>query len=301
MRASKNLAVTAAFASVLLSFSINSIITRYLVSGSLVGPFPLTIIRFSSGLVTLWLVSGKMSGKVKRTRAGRRDVSGAFFLGAYAFAISFGYNYIPAAAGALVFYSMVVLTMSSYSVVGEGEKVSVPLVAGLLLGVIGIVTMTFGGIGSVSSLGVALMAVTGTAWGLYSVYGKSSESYFGYTYNSFLYFGLANVFLVLLVTALQGTRQWTAIALPNLALALYMGMVSTALSYVIWNGVLKRVSASQGGLTQLLVPIITSIMGVVLLSEEVTFGLVAGGSLILLGIYVNGSRRTGPRAPQAST
>jgi drug/metabolite transporter (DMT)-like permease len=103
------------------------------------------------------------------------------------------------------------------------------------------------------------------------------------------------------VTALQGTRQWTAIALPDLALALYMGMVSTALSYVIWNAVLKRVSASQGGLTQLLVPIITSIMGVLLLSEEVTFGLVAGGSLILLGIYVNGSRRTGPRAPQAST
>jgi drug/metabolite transporter (DMT)-like permease len=70
-----------------------------------------------------------------------------------------------------------------------------------------------------------------------------------------------------------------------------MGMISTALSYILWNRVLKRLKASQGGLAQLLVPILTSIMGIVFLSEKVTSALVIGGALILLGIYVSAYRK----------
>ena len=68
-----------------------------------------------------------------------------------------------------------------------------------------------------------------------------------------------------------------------------MGMVCT-LSYVVWNSVLKKVRASQGGLAQLLVPVLTAAMGVVFLAEKISAALVVGGTLILAGIYVNGSR-----------
>ncbi len=294
-----SLSVPAAFVVIIVSFAVNSIITRYLVSGDFVGPFPLTIIRFLSGFVTLLLMVSGLSGSFKRTRAGPRDLAGALFLGLYAFAISFGYLFVPAGAGALVFYSMVVITMSSYSVIRDGEKLSARLVLGQLLGILGIVTVTFSGIGSAPVQGVALMALTGTAWGLYSVFGRKSGSYFGYTYNSFLLFGIANVVLILVATPLTGTQQWTGIALPSLALALYMGMISTALSYVVWNNVLKKVSASQGGLAQLLVPVLTAVLGVLFLSEKISATLVVGGALILAGIYVNSSRKVEGRALQA--
>src|SRR2546428_5278274 len=286
----RRLAVPTAFVVIIVSFAVNSIITRYLVSGNLVGPLPLTIIRFLSGLVTLHVIATGLPRRFKRTRAGPRDLTGALFLGLYAFAISFGYFFIPAGAGALVFYSMVVITMSSYSVIKDGEMLSGRLLLGQLLGILGIVTVTFGGIGAASVQGVALMALTGTAWGLYSVYGRKSASYFGYTYNSFLFFGIANVVVILVATPLTGSQQWTAIAIPSLAIALYMGTVSTALSYVAWNSVLKKVRASQGGLAQLLVPVLTAAMGVVLLAEKISAPLVVGGALILAGIYVNGSR-----------
>jgi len=145
-----------------------------------------------------------------------------------------------------------------------------------------------------------LMALTGTAWGLYSVYGRKSASYFGYTYNSFLLFGIANVVVILVATPLTGTQPWTGIAIPSLAMALYMGMVSTALSYVVWNSVLKKVRASQGGLAQLLVPVLTAGMGVVFLAEKISAALVVGGALILAGIYVNGSRVAERRTLQTS-
>ena len=290
--------VPAAFVVIIVSFAINSIITRYLVSGDLIGPFPLTIIRFLSGFLTLQLMATTLSGNFTMTRAGPRDLAGALFLGLYAFAISFGYLLIPAGAGALVFYSMVVITMSSYSVIKDGEIPSARLLLGQLLGILGIAIVTFGGLGSASVQGVALMALTGTAWGLYSVYGRKSGSYFGYTYNSFLLFGIANVGLVLVSIALVGSQEWTTIATPSLALALYMGMVSTALSYVVWNSVLKKVSASQGGLAQLLVPVLTAALGVIFLSEEISATLLVGGGLILAGIYVNGSRAVERRTSQ---
>ena len=140
----------------------------------------------------------------------------------------------------------------------------------------------------------------GDGVGLYSVYGRKSASYFGYTYNSFLFFGIANVVVILVATPLTGTQQWTAIAIPSLAIALYMGTVSTALSYVVWNSVLKKVRASQGGLAQLLVPVLTAGMGVVLLAEKISAALVVGGALILAGIYVNGSRVVERRTSQTS-
>ena len=289
-------AVATTFLVIIFSFSFNSIITRYLVSGNLVGPFPLTIIRFVSGFVTLQLMATGFSGRFKRTKASTRDLAAALFLGLYAFAISFGYFFIPAGAGALVFYGMVVITMSSYSVARDGERLTLRVIIGLVLGILGIATLTFSRIGAISVQGVALMALTGTSWGLYSVYGKKSGSSFGYTYNSFLLFGIANAVLAVAGTSLTGTPQWTGIAIPSLALALYMGMISTALSYVVWNAVLRRVTASMGGLVQLLVPVLTAVMGVLFLSEGISLSLLVGGALILSGIYVNGSRSVLPKS-----
>jgi drug/metabolite transporter (DMT)-like permease len=140
------------------------------------------------------------------------------------------------------------------------------------------------------------MALTGTSWGLYSVYGRKSGSSFGYTYNSFLIFGLACLVLVVVGVFISGTQQWTDITNTSLLFALYMGTISTALSYVMWNGLLRKVTASLGGLAQLLVPVLTAALGVLLLSEKISLTLWVGGALILCGIYVNRSRK--PRQPE---
>ena len=271
-------------------FAVNSVITRYLVVGSYVAPFQLTVIRFLSGFATLALISASGFGSFRGYRASWRDLFGALFLGAYAFAISYGYSYIPAAAGALVFYSFVVLTMSLYSVLHDKESPSFRLVLGQALGIIGVLVITFGRVGSVTFQGVLLMAVTGMSWGLYSVYGRTFNNPWGYTYNTFLVFGA--VCLALVPTTYPFLRSgWTRITPYALGLSLYMGAISTALSYMLWNWTLKRLKASQGGIAQLVVPILTSILGILLLSEQVNAFLVIGGTLIVAGIYANSNFR----------
>lgn len=290
-RLSSRLSTPVSVLLIMLCFAANSVITRYLVQGEYIAPFPLTIIRFISGAVMLLILSFSAQKILGTGKLSRRHIWGGVFLGAYAFAISFGYVFISAAAGALIFYFFVVLSMSTYSVVQEKESLSAKLVAGQMLGILGVLTITFSRIGSVSPSGVILMAVTGTSWGAYSVYGRRFENAFDYTQNSFLVFGVIALVLAAASLPAFGVKFWSSISTEYLLLALFMGMITTALSYVLWNRVLKRLKSSQGGLAQLIVPTLTAIMGIVLLGEEITVSLLVGGALILLGIYVNNYRR----------
>lgn len=275
----------------MLCFASNSVITRYLVQGNYIASFALTIIRFLSGAAMLLLITASAPKTFTKNALSRHHLLGGVLLGLYAFAISFGYVFISAAAGALIFYFFVVLSMSSYSILKEKEPISTKLVLGQVLGILGVITITFSRIGSVSPSGVLLMALTGISWGAYSVYGRQFENAFDYTYNSFLVFSLISVVLVIASLPLASVGQWSMISPLSLLLALFMGMISTALSYVLWNQVLKRLKASQGGLAQLIVPILTAIMGILLLGEALSPSLLIGGSFILAGIYVNTYRR----------
>jgi drug/metabolite transporter (DMT)-like permease len=269
----------------MVCFAANSVITRYLVLGSRVSPFLLTVVRFVSGLGTLLVLISIKPAAFNRNKPNSRYLLGALFLGAYAFSISYGYFFIPVAAGTFVFYTFVVVTMVAYSVVVEAEKLSFRLLLGGSLGLLGVLVITFGRIGSVAFLGVLLMAATGTSWGLYSAYGKSFEKAFDYTYNSFLILGVGAICASVLVWFTVGP-DFISISVPDLGLALYLGTVSTALSYVVWNETVKKIRASLGGLVQLLVPILAPLMGIVLLGEELTATLVLGGALVMVGIYI---------------
>lgn len=270
-------------------FAANSIITRYLVLVSQVSPFLLTVIRFVSGLATLLILPSLRPTIFHHDKPNVSYLPGAFFLGAYAFSISYGYAFISVAAGTFIFYTFVVLTMATYSVLEDKEQLTLRLVLGQVLGVAGVLVITFGKISSVTLLGIVLMAGTGVSWGLYSAYGKKFNVAFGYTYNTFLIFG---AFAVLATVAYPLLNQSisTNFSILNVGLALYMGMISTALSYVLWNATVKQIPASLGGLVQLVVPILAPAMGIIFLGERVTASLMLGGALVLLAIYLVGSK-----------
>lgn len=270
---------------VMVCFAANSVITRYLVLVSQVSPFLLTVVRFVSGLGTLLILTSIRPRTFRRSRLDSSYFPGALFLGAYAFSISYGYLFIPVAAGTFVFYTFVVVTMVAYSVIVDKEKLTFRLLVGQLLGLLGVLVITFSRISSVTLLGVLLMAATGISWGLYSAYGKKFEITFSYTYSSF---GILGAFAVIasMIVALSGQPLFTNLSLQDLGLALYMGMVSTALSYVVWNATVKKIAASLGGLVQLVVPVLAPIMGIIFLGEQVTPTLMLGGGLVLVGIFL---------------
>lgn len=272
---------------IMTCFAANSVITRYLVLGNYVSPLTLTVIRFISGLVTLKIISLLMPRTYQKTSIRGSHILGALFLGIYAFSISYGYAFISASAGVLIFYTFVVITMTSFSVINDRDKLTHRLILGNLLGILGVLVITHSGIRSVTLMGAFLMAITGISWGMHSVYGRKFKNTFDYTYNSFLIFGAIALALFILAHPLSDGNLWTNISLGSLGWTLYLGMISTALSYALWHRVMKRIRASQGGIAQLIVPLLTTLMGIMLLGEEVSSSLVLGATLILLGILLN--------------
>jgi drug/metabolite transporter (DMT)-like permease len=280
--------------SIMLAFAGNSVMTRYIIVGGFASPYLLTTVRFASGLAMLLLLRIAIPGFAPKSLRSLLDLVGGFLLGAYAFSISFGYVFIPAAAGTLVFYAFVILTMALFGVLHDGDRPTLRSVAGQGLAVLGVVVITFGGIRDVSLPGVLLMAATGASWGLYSAHGRGSGDARAYTVSTFLVVGIVSLAVAPILGALTPDALSIQLTWNGLGLALFMGMISTALSYILWHMTLRRITTSQGGIVQLLVPVLASTMGILLLGEHLTITLAVGGACVLAGIYLN---RVAPRAP----
>ena len=283
-----------AVALIMLAFAGNSVVTRYLIVGGLASPVLLTIVRFVSGFGMLLLLRATFPRSFSGPFRGRSDLIGGFLLGLYAFSISFGYEFISAAAGTLVFYAFVILTMALFGVVHDRETPTLRSIVGQILALAGVAVIAFGGIREVSLPGVALMAVTGSSWGLYSAHGRSGGDPRAYTFNTFLVLAGFCLLLIPVAEIVAPGALSIQISGNGLGLALFMGMISTSLSYVLWHLTLRGIKASQGGIVQLVVPVLASLMGIGLLGEHLTVTLVLGGASVLAGIYLNRVNR-GPR------
>ena len=271
--------------SIMVAFAANSVMTRYIIVGGLATPYLLSTVRFASGFAMLLTLQVAFPGPAPRVPTAANLVGGVF-LGAYAFAISFGYLFISAAAGTLVFFAFVVLTMALFGYLHDGDRPSRRSVAGQLLSVLGVGVITVGGIRDVSLPGILLMAATGASWGLYSVHGRSAPDSRGYTFATFLFVGAAALAGLPVLGLFAPSAVSIQLTWNGIGLALFMGMITTALSYIVWNATLRRLSASQGGIVQLLVPVLASGMGIVILGEHLTLSLVVGGASVLAGIYL---------------
>ncbi len=65
---------------------------------------------------------------------------------------------------------------------------------------------------------------------------------------------------------------------------MYLVIGATILSYWFWNKALERVSASIGGLYLNGLPLISIVASIVLLGETMTWKIIIGGSLVLIGV-----------------
>jgi drug/metabolite transporter (DMT)-like permease len=67
---------------------------------------------------------------------------------------------------------------------------------------------------------------------------------------------------------------------------LYLGVVITALGYLLWNWALERVEAPRLAVFVNIQPLVGSLLGVLLLREALTVYTVGGGLLILSGVHI---------------
>jgi len=261
----------------LVAFAANSVFARLALLDAAIGPWSYSFIRLCSGALVLLIIVGP-----KSTQTGG-SWKGAFALVVYAVFFSYAYLMLGAGTGALILFAVVQLTMLSFGFL-KGERLDFIRWFGFGLAISGLIYLMAPSVEAPSLGGSLLMAASGLGWGIYSILGQKTGSPIIQTSGHF-----SRAVLILLVLSLP-VLMYQPENMPTLfgiSLAVASGALTSAVGYVIWYRTLKDITLTQAAISQLSVPVIAALGGMVFISEPITLRFFISSMLILIGIAIS--------------
>lgn len=283
----------------LLAFASNSILCRGALGAGAIDPAPFTWIRLVSGAATLALLlhlrsraggTAPEAGREPRAGRGAPLSAGTLALALYALAFSWAYLRIPAGVGALVLFAATQATMIGWALRRGDRPGSLELV-GIAIALLGLLGLAAPGRTAPDPLGVALMALAGMAWGVYTLLGKQALD--PVATNAAAFAGSALLATLVLILPTVG-RGFTG---RGVLLATASGALASAVGYSLWYAALPHLSRVRAAALQLTVPVLAAVAAVALLDERATLRLLACGAVILGGVALTTVRDTRGNPP----
>lgn len=277
---------------VLIAFAGNSVLARLALTGTDIGPWGFSLIRFVSGAFVLLILSRpKLSWPAGRWPA-------AVALGGYGVFFSFAYLKLATGTGALLLFASVQLTMLA-AAFSRGERLSLFQIIGLTLAAGGLVYLLTPGAEVPSPFGAVLMALSGVGWGIYSVLGKGPNTGPGDALaRTAGNFSRAAILLTLITPLIFWTSPEGLPGPHGISLAILSGAVTSGLGYALWYYVLRDLSVTTASISQLSVPVIAAIGGALFVFEPVTLSFAITCSVVLIGVGLATIRPSRPRRPK---
>jgi DME family drug/metabolite transporter len=150
----------------------------------------------------------------------------------------------------------------------------------------GVTLLVLAGAGAagVSAPGVALAVLAGASYATYTLAAKRMLEQ-GHAPEPVMAaaFGAGAVLLLPVLALGDTTVLWTA---GGVALAAFLGVVPTALAYVLFARGLRSLSAAETSTLTLAEPLTAALLGVLVLAERPGAGALAGAGLVLAGLVV---------------
>jgi drug/metabolite transporter (DMT)-like permease len=167
------------------------------------------------------------------------------------------------------------------------ESVTLRKAFALLLATIGVVIVIgFDDSGGQSFWGNMMLVGAALTWALLSVYVKVASSRF-----SILIITTYAIFFALLLTTpvmiweLQ-EQEIFLLSMPVILGILYLGVVSTAGAFFLWNKGMEMMDAGIGSLFFFFQPLVGAVFGFLFLHEQITASFYLGGLLIIIGVFI---------------
>jgi DME family drug/metabolite transporter len=166
------------------------------------------------------------------------------------------------------------------------------LATALACGGVALLTLAGGG-ADVSAPGVALAVTAGASYAVYTLAAKRLLTD-GHPPEAVMAaaFGVGAVLLLPVLVA--SGPAWLG-GLDGVAMALFLGIVPTALAYVLFARGLRRISAAETTTLTLGEPLTAALLGAVVLGERLPALSALGAALVLAGMLVLGLRLPGRR------
>lgn len=173
----------------------------------------------------------------------------------------------------------------------DGEKWRVQFFIGFSVAVLGIFLISFNGSINLrlNPLGDILAVLAAVVWAAYSILTKKIS---GFHYNAIqstrkiFFYGLVFMIPALFIFGFKPNIN-QMIQPVNLFNILFLGLGASALCFVTWNSAVKILGAVKTSVYIYMVPVITAVTSVIVLSEEITGIAVFGILLTLAGLFIS--------------
>ncbi len=274
----------------LIAFAANSLLCRMALANGYIDPWSFTIIRLLSGAICLAIIMAIAQWRLKLLNKEPALVKAALLekgswlsslsLVIYALCFSLAYVELDTGTGALILFAAVQFTMIGWGIYKQEPLGAVQWLA-LSVALMGFVYLMLPSATAPSLFGALIMAISGIAWGIYSIRGKTCVSPLRATGFNFIR-SLVMLPLLLLISI----KYLAEISLEGILLATLSGAVTSGVGYSLWYVAMPLLKNTQAAVVQLCVPILAAIMGVLWLSEPLTLRFIIASSVILGAVWV---------------
>ena len=273
----------------IFGFAVNSLLARIALHNSVLSPLTYSLLRLGSGAVTLFLIIS-----YKQIKLPKPNYLSAFALFVYAFCFSVGYIEIGVAVGALLVFSAVQFTIIGDAILIHKEKLFLLQWLGVIISMGGFILLVYKGLSVpknfIGYFGAVMMIISGIGWGIYTLKGKFEGQYLLRTASNFIHSLIYFIpFIIIFAFFKNGFINLQYINTPYIylkpiILGVLSGTIFSALFYVLWYKVVKKLSRVLSSSVQLLTPAVAAILGIILLNEKISLNFFISAILILGGI-----------------
>ncbi|MER2012440.1 MAG: DMT family transporter [Psychrobacter alimentarius] len=283
----------------LIAFAANSLFCRMALADDYIDAWSFTIVRLVSAAGCLGIIMVLHASHLQRQVRKMNDTSNgtllvlsdkgswlsSFTLVIYALCFSIAYVELDTGTGALILFSAVQLTMIGWGIYKK-EQLSVLQWTAFIVAVAGFIYLMLPSAAIPSPLAAILMTISGIAWGIYSIRGKTCASPLRATGFNFIR-SLIAVPILLLVSLYYldnmglATVNLNGVTTKGILLAGASGAIASGIGYSIWYTAMPLLKNTQAAIVQLCVPILAAILGVVFLSEQLSLPFVVASTVIL--------------------
>lgn len=257
-------------------------------------PFTLTFLRFFIATAVIFPIYWKQRPKkltqfqfIKLLAVG--SLGGVFNTALYAYAIQF-----TSVIVSQVLYSIVPIIVASLGFFLIKEKISKPQLAGMVIGFFGVLFLIYHSAFSQDILtlgtpfGNTIILIAIFAWSFYTILSRSLSKTYSSITISFATFASSLPVLGIFVPIemLAKGFSFSMITGRGFFELLFLGIVSSAIVYSLYQFGIKKTSAFIASLTFYLSPVAVAIPATIFLHEKITVFLFVGAALILFGVFL---------------
>jgi drug/metabolite transporter (DMT)-like permease len=209
--------------------------------------------------------------------------------------ISLSEKYIPSGMASILNSTVPLFTMILAPIFLRDDGWSLPKLAGLVLGFIGIVIIFLPELGqgvdqSLIGMGVMLMATLSyAAGGVFTRYQVHRQHNLGRELAPQLQAFLQLTWAAAMVWAVTLTVE-SPVRVPQLPLTwialLWLGILGSGIAYILFFGLLHSIGPTRATTVTYIPPLVGTVLGMVFLGEQITWPAIAGGLLVIVGIAV---------------